>query len=207
MVRAGRVDKRIGTAMGRHQAREDFERFVDQSVNQLLRTAYLITWDLPSAEDLVQESLLRVARRWPKVRSMAYPTAYARRTLINLALDGARRRTRHKIELEVGDRPALEEYPDPRAALALGTVEAAADLQQALGNLTRRQRATLVLRYFEDLPERQVAEILGCSIGTVKSTTWRALERLRAMASGPPAGGRSASFEPEAMSETKGRTL
>src|SRR5205809_4429791 len=69
--------------------RQDFDRFVANSTDSLLRTAYLIVWDLPEAEDLVQETLFKVARRWPKVSRMEHPAAYARRILVNLALDGS----------------------------------------------------------------------------------------------------------------------
>jgi DNA-directed RNA polymerase specialized sigma24 family protein len=73
--------------------RADFERFVADSSDTLLRTAYLIVWDLGEAEDLVQETLLEVARRWPRIRRMELPIAYARRILVNRALSGSPRRT------------------------------------------------------------------------------------------------------------------
>jgi DNA-directed RNA polymerase specialized sigma24 family protein len=74
--------------------RADFERFVADSSHALLRTAYLIVWDLGEAEDLVQETLFEVARRWPRIRRMERPLAYARRILVNRALRGSARRTR-----------------------------------------------------------------------------------------------------------------
>ena len=78
----------------------DFDQFVAAHVDDLLRTAYLIVWDEGEAEDLVQECLLKVARRWPRIRRMEQPRAYARRILVNLALDGARGRARRRSELE-----------------------------------------------------------------------------------------------------------
>jgi RNA polymerase sigma-70 factor (sigma-E family) len=165
--------------MGRDQVREEFEQFVAGSAGDLLRTCYLVVWDLATAEDLVQECLFRIARRWPRVRSMDYPVAYARRILLNLALDGARRRYRHRSELDERDRMPVEDHRDEAAALSFGIVELKSELISALGALAPRQRAVLVLRYFEDLPEAQVAELLGCSVGTVKSTSSRALELLR----------------------------
>ena len=78
----------------------DFDQFVATHVDDLLRTAYLIVWDEAEAEDLVQECLLKVARRWPRIRRMEQPRAYARRMLVNLALDGARGRARRRSELE-----------------------------------------------------------------------------------------------------------
>ena len=151
----------------------DFDKFVAAHVDDLLRTAYLIVWDEGEAEDLVQECLLKVARRWPRVRRMEQPQAYARRILVNLALDGARRRAQRRRELEPGTPPILSAI-DP-----LQTLETRAELLEALGQLHERQRAVLVLRYFNDLTEAQVADVLGCSPGTVKSSASRGLARLR----------------------------
>ena len=151
----------------------DFDNFVAAHVDDLLRTAYLIVWDEGEAEDLVQECLLKVARRWPRVHRMEQPQAYARRILVNLALDGARRRAQRRRELEAGDATSLWAV-DPLQAL-----ETRAELLQALAQLHERQRAVLVLRYFNDLTEAQVADVLGCSPGTVKSSASRGLARLR----------------------------
>jgi RNA polymerase sigma-70 factor (sigma-E family) len=161
------------------QAREEFEQFVAGCADGLLRTAYLVVWDLPTAEDLVQECLFRVARRWPRVRTMDYPVAYARRILFNLALDGARHRSRRNAELGGYDRSALELAVDVGAARQLGLVESSPELTDALAALPPRQRAALVLRYLDDLSEAETARLLGCSVGTVKSTTSRALAHLR----------------------------
>jgi RNA polymerase sigma-70 factor (sigma-E family) len=152
----------------------DFDAFVAAQVNDLLRTAYLIAWDEAEAEDLVQECLFKVARRWPRVRSMDQPHAYARRILINLATDGARSRARRRVELEPPSASSAERSVDPLAAL-----DTHAELVDALGQLPPRQRAVLVLRYFNDLTEAQAAEVLGCSPGTVKSNASRGLARLR----------------------------
>ncbi len=170
------------------RSRQEFDQFVGDSVDGLLRTAYLLAWDFAAAEDLVQECLLRVARQWPRVRAMEYPTAYARQVLVHLALDDGRRRTRQRDELGHVDGRAWDEHEDARAVRVLGRVESSADLTQALGKLAPRQRVTLVLRYFDDLSEAQVAEVMGCSVGTVKSTTSRALQRLRGIVDppGPP---------------------
>jgi RNA polymerase sigma-70 factor (sigma-E family) len=130
-------------------------------------------WDEVEAEDLVQECLLKVARRWQRIRRMDHPRAYARRILVNLAVDGARGRARRRSELEPQAGPSLIAV-DPLSAL-----DTRAELLQALGELTARQRAVLVLRYFNDLTEAQVAEVLGCSPGTVKSSASRGLARLR----------------------------
>jgi RNA polymerase sigma-70 factor (sigma-E family) len=157
-------------------SRQEFERFVTDRSGSLLQTAYLMAGNLAEAEDLVQETLLRVARHWPKVRAMEYPAAYARRVLVNVALDGAERRA-----------PPAGEQRD------LYGVDAQQELLGALGALTARQRAIILLRYWEDLPEADVAEILGCSVGTVKSTASRGLARLRAIIRNDASGYRAVS--------------
>lgn len=156
--------------------RRQFDEFVRGATGDLLRTGYLMTWDLPAAEDLVQETLLRVARRWGKVRTMAYPGAYARRVLVNLALDGARRRSRERDELITDE--GFGHPPDEAAVQAFRTIEDLAVFRSAFTALTGRQRAVLVLRYWNDLSEAEVAKTLGCSTGTVKSTASRAAARL-----------------------------
>ncbi len=148
----------------------DFDRFVAESGDRLVRTAYLIVGNLHEAEDLVQETLLKLARRWPKVSQMDHPEAYARRVLVNLALRGRRKRSRRLAELSE-TRPA-----DPAAPAA--PLDHHDELHAALAALPPRQRAVLVLRYFLDLPEAEVAAALHCSLGTVKSTASRGLARL-----------------------------
>jgi RNA polymerase sigma-70 factor (sigma-E family) len=170
-------------------ARREFERFVAESADRLLRTGYLMAADLAEAEDLVQETYLQVARRWPRVRAMDHPAAYARRILVNLAIDGAPHRARRNGELGLAGIAGQPDVPDSSAELALRAVDEQAGLAAALAGLPPRQRAVIVLRYWEDLPEAEVAVILGCSVGTVKSTASRGLARLRrdlaATAAGP----------------------
>lgn len=160
-----------------------FEQFVDLHVEDLLRTAAVITWDDDEAEDLVQECLLQVARRWHRVRTMQAPLAYARRVLVNLAIDGRRRRARRRSELhESRGRPYSEPHAEPLdvdAAAAFDTLGDRAELLEAFGQLSPQQRTVLMLRYYHDLSEAQVAELLGCSAGTVKSSASRGLARLR----------------------------
>lgn len=163
----------------RARLRRQFEDFVASSSDSLLRTAYLMVWDLAEAEDLTQETLLRVARRWRRVHSMAQPAAYARRVLINLILDGANRRSQRRRELEELADWQMDEQADVAAARALEAVGVRSELLGAIGGLPARQRAVLVLRYFNDLSEAQTAQALGCSEGTVKSTASRALARLQ----------------------------
>jgi RNA polymerase sigma-70 factor (sigma-E family) len=170
---------------GRAPVRQEFDRFVAEAGDGLLRAAYLITWDLADAEDLVQECLFKVARRWPRVRRMEHPAAYARTVLVHLALDDGKQRSRRRAELAEAATASLERHEDDTAVRMLGRVEASADLMQALAELSPRQRVALVLRYFEDLCEADVAEAMGCSVGTVKSTTSRALDRLRGLVEVP----------------------
>jgi RNA polymerase sigma-70 factor (sigma-E family) len=153
----------------------DFERFAAENTHSLVRTGYLMTWDLEETEDIVQETLLRVSQRWDDVNSMEHPAAYARRILVNLVIDGQGPRTRRKGELSV----VHSEGADEAATRAFQHVEHVSELGWALGLLSRRQRAMVVMRYWLDLPEAEVADTLGCSVGTVKASTSRAVARLR----------------------------
>jgi RNA polymerase sigma-70 factor (sigma-E family) len=162
---------------GRHKAlQREFDSFAAQMWDPLLRTAHLMTGDARDAEDLVQETLLRAARRWDRVRSMDQPAGYARRILINLVLHDKDRRARHRAELLAPGGPA--EAADQSAARALRQVDDLAEFRWALAQLPARQRAVLVLRYWADLPVADVADILGCSEPTVTSTASRAAARL-----------------------------
>ena len=149
---------------------KDFDRFVATNANGLLRTAYLMTGDLHEAEDLVQETLFKVASRWPRVSRMDRPEAYSRRILVNLVLHGSSRRSRNRAELKA--------TPPAETAVDAAHLDIHDELFDALAALPPRQRAALVLRYFLDLPEAEVAAALRCSLGTVKSSTSRGLKRL-----------------------------
>jgi RNA polymerase sigma-70 factor (sigma-E family) len=161
--------------LNRGRARTEFERFAALHADALLRSAYLMAGDRGEAEDLVQECLLRLARKWPRVRSMEHQGAYARRVLFNLILDGGPQRARRRTELP--ESQATD--GDGGEGRATAAVEARVDLVQALGGLPARQRAVLVLRYFADLPAGEVGLVLDCSPGTVKSSASRGLVRLR----------------------------
>jgi RNA polymerase sigma-70 factor (sigma-E family) len=158
----------------------DFERFAAENTHSLVRTGYLLTWDLKETEDIVQETLLRVSQRWGDVTSMEYPAAYARRILVNLVIDGQRLRVRRNGELSATHPEAVDEA----ASRAFHNIELVSELGWALGLLSRRQRAMVVMRYWLDLPEAEVADMLGCSLGTVKATTCRAVARLRELLGG-----------------------
>jgi RNA polymerase sigma-70 factor (sigma-E family) len=174
---------------GHNALEREFGRFAAEVSDPLLRTGHLLTGDAKDAEDLVQETLLRVARQWRRVRLMDHPAAYARRILVNLVLKDADRRSRHRAELLPQDHAA--EAADESAARALRGIDDLAELQWAMAQLPARQRAVLVLRYWADLPVTDVADVLGCSEGTVTSTASRAASRLAAaLAHGAPAGDR-----------------
>lgn len=185
-------------------AQPDFDRFVTDRTDHLLRTAFLMAWDLSEAEDLVQETLLRVARRWGRIRAMDHPVAYARRILVNLAIDGTEQRGRRSRELDPAGAGELADRADGRAERQIAAVDTQAELLAALAALPVRQRAVIVLRYWEDLPEAEVAAMLGCSPGTVKSTASRGLARLRVALRGEMAQqpGRAGSAEAGQPKET-----
>jgi RNA polymerase sigma-70 factor (sigma-E family) len=150
--------------------RQSFDEFVAASADRLVRTAYLLCGDRGHAEDLVQTALLRTARRWRTARRQ--PEAYARRVVVNLAKDRWR---------DLARRPA--EAPLDGVEATIPVVDGLLDrdeLIRAAAQLPPGQRAVLVLRYFDDLSVEETAATLGCSTGTVKSQTSRALERLRA---------------------------
>jgi RNA polymerase sigma-70 factor (sigma-E family) len=181
-------------------ASREFERFAAGASDALLHTGFLMTGNAKDAEDLVQETLLRVARRWNRVRSMDHPPAYARRILINLVLHDAARRARQRTELQ--PHQGAVELADDNAARALRKVDDQAEFRWALARLPARQRAVLVLRYWSDLPVAEVADILGCTEGTVTSTASRAAARLAEILAhdSPPTTG------PAAPQSMKGRT-
>ena len=151
---------------------ESFRAYVVARTPALSRTAYLLTGDAHRAEDLVQGALLEAARRWHRIHGDPHP--YVRRVLVtqNVSAWRARgRRVREAAWEEQYDAPAPFADPDLRLTLA-----------EALGRLTPRQRSVLVLRYYEDLTEREAAEVLGISAGSVKSIGRQALARLRVLA-------------------------
>ena len=135
----------------------------------MLRTAYLLCGDRGHAEDLVQTALLRTARRWRSARRQ--PEAYARRVVVNLAKDRWRDLARRPREAPIEAYVELAEDDD---------LLVRDELLRAARELPAGQRAVLVLRYFDDLSVEDTAAALGCTTGTVKSQTSRALERLRA---------------------------
>lgn len=153
-------------------ARGEFDAFAAANADSLVRTAFLMTGDRTEAEDLVQECFLRLARRWPRVRGMEHRGAYAQRVLFNLILDGRRTRARRNDELRTVPESAQVEQSHS------SELEKRLDLIKALLALPDRQRAVLTLRYFGDLSESEIASILECAPGTIKSAAARGLARL-----------------------------
>ena len=149
-------------------ADDGFAEFVQARYVDLLRMAFLLTGSNLEAEDLLQNALLRVMRRWNRIDD---PVPYVRRTLINLHVDRWRRqRARELIMSVVPDRPVHD--PADR-------VSEREALLSALRTLPPRARAVIVLRYWVDLTESETAATLGCSVGSVKSHASRGLARLR----------------------------
>lgn len=156
------------------EAQAGFREFVENRSSALLRTAVLLSGgDRHAGEDLLQNALIKAAGRWHRIDE---PEAYVRQILYRQQISRWRLKWRRR-EVSVAEPPDTGAGPDDSAAAELRLV-----MRGALARLTARQRTVLVLRYFEDLPEAEVAAILGCSVGTVRSTTHRSLARLRALA-------------------------
>ena len=153
---------------------ESFTAFVRASGERHLRVAVLLTGDWHAAEDLVQASLVKLYRAWPGVDQVGGdPDAYLRRIIVNTHRSWWRARWRR--EAPSPQLPGSLVRGDDADQRAL-----AASIRQALGRLSPKQRAVLVLRYYEDLPEAEIASLLGCSPGTVKTHAHRGLRALRA---------------------------
>ncbi len=146
---------------------DDFVEFVRVSSPGLLRSAWFICGQSGTAEDLVQSALEKVYLRWDRLRDGA-PLAYARRCVLNEHVDQRRR----------GRRELLTDAPPDAGQVGADTAQQMA-LQAMLADLSPRERQVIVARYYMDLPERDVADLLGVSVGTVKSSASRGLVKLR----------------------------
>ncbi len=149
-----------------------FDEFAQARWSVLYRTAYLLTGDRDAGQDLVQDTLIKAFKRWDQVTRSGVPEAYVRKMMLNEYLDDQRRRGRRALKdrlLSVREEPTI--VPDPTDRL---------DLWVLLATLAPRERAVLVLRYYEDLTEDQIATVLSLSRGTVKSYASTALRSLRA---------------------------
>lgn len=156
----------------RRRDETEFVDFATASQVRLRRTAYLICGDWEQASDIVQEALIRVYVAWPRIEHKGGVNSFARRCVVNVAIDMGRRRSSTEL-------PTPHEAMDRPTGTADHDVPGRAALVDALRELAPRQRACVVLRYFEDLSVSDTARVLGTSEGTVKSQTARALESLR----------------------------
>ncbi|MEU1039335.1 SigE family RNA polymerase sigma factor [Streptomyces sp. NPDC005907] len=152
---------------------DEFREFVAMRSTALLRLAVLLTGgDRHAAEDLLQIALMKAYGRWTHIEQ---PEAYIRQIMYRQQVNRWRlRRHRAETTVPVLPEPDTESATEPDSELRIA-------LWAALGRLTKRQRAVVVLRYFEDLPEAEVATLLGCPVGTVRSTAHRSLAKLRTL--------------------------
>ena len=149
---------------------EGFAAFVRDRSGPLARTAFLLTADRYLAEDLVQTALVKVADRWTRIAGRGDPTPYVRKVMLHTAISWHRRRWRGEVP--------VASMPEPAAAQPASSDDNER-LRRALREVPPRQRAAVVLRYYDDLSEAETAAAMGCSIGTVKSQTAKGLAKLR----------------------------
>jgi RNA polymerase sigma-70 factor (sigma-E family) len=152
------------------QGREAFQAYVVGRSPALLRTSYLLTGNRADAEDLLQTALAKTYLAWDRIRDREAVDGYVRRVLVTTQTSFWRRKRPEALYDEVPQVPGRDQQADADLHDALWT---------ALARLSRKQRAAVVLRYYEDLSEADTARVLGISVGTVKSTTSRALSLLR----------------------------
>ena len=187
------VNRKVGRALGQQPARlrhapeprnepvprqldaarvdAEFREFVGTRGRSLLRSAYMLTGNLADAEDLVQSALAKTYQAWERIQDRKALDGYVRRAMVNTHISWWRRR-------RVDEYPT-DDIPDQPAADTSGNSELHDTLQRAIDKLPQRMRAAVLLRYFEDMTEAEVADILGVSQGTVKSTVSRAVAKLR----------------------------
>jgi RNA polymerase sigma-70 factor (sigma-E family) len=148
-----------------------FREYVTRRSQSLLRTAYLLTGNRADAEDLVQAALAKTYQAWDRIEDRRALDGYVRKAMVNTHISWWRRR-------RVDEYPT-DEIPDLAVAEAAGDSDLQDALRRAIDRLPRRMRAAVVLRYYEDMTEAEVAVALGVSLGTVKSTVSRAVAKLR----------------------------
>jgi RNA polymerase sigma-70 factor (sigma-E family) len=149
----------------------EFREFIAARLDSLRRTAFVLSRDWHTADDLVSETVIKLLRMWRRIDKDANPDAYVHRILINVWLDERRRPWRR-------ESPSVALPDTPRTDHARDAVDRITVLEQ-LARLPKRRRAVVVLRFYCDMSVEQTAEVLGCSTGTVKSQTARALDTLR----------------------------
>ncbi|MFD0583707.1 SigE family RNA polymerase sigma factor [Dactylosporangium darangshiense] len=156
-----------------------YEDFVNSRLAALARYAVMLTGDRHTAEDLVQETMVRAQLHWKKVCRADVPERYVKRMMANLYVDWKRGPWWRRV--------LLRGEPDEAVPVSIDIAEGAADrdlLWTALAGLPRQQRAAVVLRYYEDMPDAEIAEALGCTVGTARGYISRALSTLRSRLSG-----------------------
>jgi RNA polymerase sigma-70 factor (sigma-E family) len=152
-----------------------FEQFVAERIDQLLRYTTALTCDPHLAKDVLQDVLIRTQRRWPTIGEVEQPTAYVKRMIVNEYLSWRRRRANRDVMLA---HTALASVDSPVADETSRYDEREA-MQARIVALPRRQRAAIVLRYYENLTDAEIAAVLGCAEATVRSHVSRALATLR----------------------------
>ena len=150
----------------------EFTRFVREHTAELLRTGYLLTGDGGAAEELVQDTLVRLFPKWHLVAQADVPLAYVRRSLANGFVNHTRRASRREFAVEILPED-IDHHDSP------GQLDDRDEIWTMLRTLPDRQRAALVLRYFHDLPDDEIGAALGCREGTVRSLVSRGLAALR----------------------------
>jgi RNA polymerase sigma-70 factor (sigma-E family) len=150
---------------------DEFHDFVAARRPTLLRAAMLLTADRADAEDLLQAALAKTYLAWDRINDRSALDGYVRRAMVNINISWWRRRRLEEYP--------TDEMPDMPVADHTWRSELHDALERLLGRLSERQRAAVVLRYYEDLTETEIAETLGVSVGTVKSTVSRAMAKLR----------------------------
>jgi RNA polymerase sigma-70 factor (sigma-E family) len=148
-----------------------FTEYAEARAMTLFRTAYLMVGDHQLAQDLLQEALVKTLMAWPRLRDRDDLEAYTRRIIVTTSISWRRRRSFHERPVE-----ALPERSGPDAADVVVTHDA---VVAALRAVPPRQRVAIVLRYYQDLTEKQTAEAMGCSVGAVKSQVSEGLRKLR----------------------------
>ena len=167
-IRSGVADEETG--VGHDVQSTSLEEFAAEHGVALTRFAFLLCGNRAGADDLVQDTYLKLHQRFGERLTVAAPLAYARRTLVNLHISARRRRAAGEV--------VLAELPDTLATAAVDH-GAQDEMWRLLAGLNERQRAVIVLRYYLDLPDREIATLIGCREGTVRSLASRAVAELR----------------------------
>jgi RNA polymerase sigma-70 factor (sigma-E family) len=171
-VPAARTEEPGGAAVRARAVDEHaFRDYVRARRPALLRTAYLLTGNLADAEDLVQSALAKTYLAWHRIEDRGAVDSYVRRAMVNTQISWWRRRRLEEFP--------TDEIPDQATADYPVSTDVQESLRRAIDRLPHRMRAAVMLRYYEDMTEAEVAEVLGVSVGTVKSTVSRAVAKLR----------------------------